>query len=104
MATRIETKLTKLNEEYDRRLQEIADEFREATLLPFCRRHRLTFLSGNGSWSFYRLDNSPGGHGETVDEDDLRAIAPIESKLGLEAFGGNVQLGHWVQDITKGDL
>lgn len=34
----------------------IAAELREQVVLPLCRKHRLTFSSGNGTWWFTRID------------------------------------------------
>ncbi len=36
------------------RIEGLADQWRTDVLLPFCRKHRLTYLSGNGVTAFYQ--------------------------------------------------
>lgn len=52
-----EKQLEDLQEFFTKQVEVAADEFRARHLIPFCSRHRLTFLSGNGSWEFYRTSN-----------------------------------------------
>lgn len=84
-------------EEARAKVEALADEFRTQKLLPFCKRHRLTYLAGNGVTTFYRSDRS-------VDSTDLRALVPIEEILNIEGIGRNDCLGFYVADITEEDI
>lgn len=79
------------------KIQRLADEFRERRLLPFCRRHRLTYLAGNGRTVFYR-DAHP------VDSSYLKALLPVEEILNTDAIGRNDVFGFYIADITEDDL
>lgn len=37
-------------------IDSMAADLREQVILPLCRKHRLTFSSGNGTWWFTRID------------------------------------------------
>jgi len=76
-----------------------ADEYRLQVLLPFCRMHRLTFVSGNGSWSFYDRRDRP------VDSADpgFKYLAPLENELNVEILGHH-SLGHFMADVRFDDL
>ncbi len=94
---RTEKRLEDLQEVFTKQVEAVADEFRERHLIPFCRRHRLTFLSGNGSWGFYRISN-----GDVVPDWELKAVGDINQGLYLECMGQ--PLGWYVQDVSEEDL
>jgi hypothetical protein len=48
--------LDKTEEEVWKAIDNMAEELRQRVILPMCRRHRLTFTSGNGTWWFTRID------------------------------------------------
>lgn len=49
-------RLAKVEREVWAAVDGMADELRCHVVLPLCRRHRLTFSSGNGTWWFTRID------------------------------------------------
>lgn len=103
MHSKLEKQINALEEEFNARAQAIADGFRERSLIPFCRRHRLTFLSGNGSWGFYRIArNQREGHGDPVHDWELKAIEPMEQTLSSDILGQ--PLGWFMQDVNIRDL
>jgi len=48
--------LDKTEKEVWKAIDSMAEELRQRVILPMCRRHRLTFTSGNGTWWFTRID------------------------------------------------
>lgn len=42
---------------YGNRIQEIADSIFQGEVIPFCKKHRLNFLSGMGTWCFAALND-----------------------------------------------
>lgn len=93
----VEKRVEAALEEAREKIQRLADEFRERRLLPFCRRHRLTFIAGMGSTVFYR-------DGRPVYSTDLRVLAPMEEVLDIEAVGRNDVFGFYIADVTDEDI
>lgn len=93
----IETSVESVLDHTREKLEEIAETWRAQTLLPFCRRHRLTFISGMGRTVFYRDE-------EPVDSYDMPALKRLEEVLNLEGIGPNDCLGYYIRDVTEEDL
>lgn len=93
----IEKAMESILEDARTKIQDLADEFRTQRLIPFCKRHRLTYLAGNGMTCFYRDDKS-------IHSWDLKALEPIEKILDIEAVGYNDCLGFYVDDVTEEDI
>lgn len=88
---RIDWALEAMFAEIDR----VAAEWRETTLLPFCKRRRYTFISGMGRTVFYDK------RGEPVDERKLpkKILATLNEEITrVEVFG------YRVADITEADI
>lgn len=79
-------------------IQELADAYRAEKLLPFCRKHQLTYLAGMGRTVFTNK------HGDTVTSTELKALKPIEDILNIDAIGRNDVFGYYIFDITEDDL
>lgn len=86
-----------VQEEARNKVQAIADEFRVKRLIPFCRRHKLTYLAGNGRTVFYNKQGNP------VYSTDLKALEPIEEILDIQAIGVNDVFGFYIEDIDEED-
>ncbi len=94
----IESEITAMRNAFTTNVEQYAEEYRLQVLLPLCRMKKLTFLSGNGSWSFYDRDGNP------VREYDrgFKYLEPFEHELGVEVLG-NFLLGHYTQDVRATD-
>ena len=93
----VEKRVEAALEEARQKIQRLADEFRERRLLPFCRRHRLTFVAGMGRTVFYR-------RGRPVDSTDLAALASMEEIMDIDAVGRNDAFGFYIADVTEEDI
>lgn len=83
-----------------RRIDTIAEEFREAVLLPWCRKHHLEFIAGMGRTVtvFYTRDGRSFGSAEeaSLEGFDARRIFDV---LDQEAIGHNDYFGFYVRDV-----
>ena len=53
--TRLANAVTEINDallSYEERINQIAEKFREETIIPFCDRYNYNFMSGNGTFFF----------------------------------------------------
>ena len=87
-----------------RRLQELADDYRKTVLVPFCRKYRLTFLSGMGRTVFYTEDNRNFGSADAAVDEGYHEAVRIFRVLDQEAIGRNDEFGFYVCDVTAQDL
>jgi hypothetical protein len=78
----------------DKRINEMASMLRREVVLPFCKKHNLTFENGNGSWNFadkngcwYVLDN--------------KAINDI---LNFSYNFNGISIGCYIEPVTKQDI
>jgi hypothetical protein len=85
--------------ETQEKVQALADEYREKTLLSFCRHHKLTYMACcMGRNVFY--DHA----GQPVYEDDRPCLVPIVKDLNVEVLGTNDCFGYYLGDVTEQDL
>ena len=93
----LEKKVEAILESARIQLETLAAEYRESTLLPFCRRHQLTYIAGMGMTAFYRND-------ESIDRHDFPLLAPIQEALDIGAIGRDDCLGYYIADIKEADI
>lgn len=91
--------------------QNIADAYRVQVLIPFCRKHELTFVSGMGSFCFHQIhipeddySSYPGQVGDVEDAErkgyKMRGIFEVlNHEIACTQY-----LGFLVTDITEKDL
>lgn len=94
-------------------LEKLAEEYRQQVLIPLCRKHKYTFISGMGTFFFVvKFD----GKEETVGIDNVnyyvagdndylikKQLAPIIDTLNYEAMSRDDCLGFYVKDIKESD-
>lgn len=111
MAKQYNQILDSLQEEYQRKIQELAAEYRESVLLPLCKKRKLCFISGMGEFYFYPAsdDGTRFGSSWTAgDVDDAileckRYLIPFLEVLNQEVERDQY-FGFYVDDIRKEDL
>ncbi len=79
-------------------MQKLAEEIREKKLLPFCKRKRYTYLSGNGTFSFYDRN------GNVVDMDRTAELRRLKDLLDLPVLSRDDVIGFYVLDILEKDI
>ena len=86
--------------------ERVADEVRERLVLPICKRHRLTFAAGMGSWSFYDDRYTDLGRHVVHDLDDAKrfpGLTKVMKAIQLEV-DRNSDIGDYVRDVKPSDL
>lgn len=91
--------------------QNVADAYRVQVLIPFCRKHELTFVSGMGSYCFHQIhipeddyNTYPGQVGDVQDaERKGLKMRQIFAVLDYEITRAQY-VGYLVADITEEDL
>jgi hypothetical protein len=82
----IQIQLKKYEQDYNDKIHNYCEKIRTELVIPFCRKHRFTFISGMGSWVFSDENN------KTVFIEDFKKYSVM-----------NVQLSecipHWSQDV-----
>ena len=76
----------------------LADRYREQVLLPFCRKHRLTYVSGNGCSNFY------DGHSKPVYDWENPALLEVTRDLNVSVLGAIDVFGFYVPDVSAEDI
>ena len=100
---RIETITQRARDE----LAKLGEEYREQVLIPLCRKHKLTFVSGMGSFCFWTKIN---GHNEWIGDHEAAKqyrktyLIPIIDLLNYEAMYLDDHFGFYVRDINESDL
>lgn len=86
------------------RIEKLADEYREAVMLPTCRKLGLTYLAGMGRTTFYTVASPQKTFG-SADEvtGKYKALMPIFEQLNVEVSHNDV-FGFYVADIKEEDL
>lgn len=84
------------------RIAALADEYRETVLLPFCRKHRLTFIAGMGRTVFYTEDGRSFGDAEEAAYEGY-AAKRIFAVLDQEAVGQNDCFGFYMRNVDDVD-
>lgn len=86
------------------RIKTLAEDYREKVLIPFCRKHRLTFHSGMGRTVFYTRDGRNFGSAEDAVYEGYPQAKPIFEVLDQEAVGRNDEFGFYVVEVTEEDV
>ena len=110
--------IDKALEESTKRLRVIGDRYRQAVLLPYCRKHKLTFKEVNGT--IYFIPSKKLNGRQRMDRDGkplfitdtscfdylphkYRGLTKIFSDLNLEVFYNNM-FASFVPEIAEEDL
>ena len=81
-------------------IEGIADAYRREVLVPLCRKRRLTFLSGNGIFTFYRKNGDSIAEWE-CERAGFPELTAVFAVLNTPALGRDDCLGFYVADIVQ---
>lgn len=100
---KLEEKIRQIEWNAQRAIGDLAEEFRATTLLSFCRRHRMTFLSGNGTWFFLDRRGAIVNPRTVRATRTRRALLSIEAQLSVPALGRDDLFGRYVRQVSAAD-
>ena len=89
------------------KIEILAEEVRTEVVLPFCKKYKLTYLTGNGMTCFYDKNDEPIEIYDWAVMSKKRFKADfekVEAIINLTTIGYTDCLGFYIRDITKGDL
>ena len=87
-----------INAEAIARMDALAEQWRTDVLIPWCQKHKLTILIGNGTWKFYDKN------GEYFDGTEQDMMKPINNVLGQPGLGYGDYFGYHVESVEESDL
>lgn len=80
-------------------LENLAEDVRVNLIMPVCKKHKLGFLSGMGTF-FFSKGNLTIASKEDALQHRMRVLIPILEVLNLEVSHGQY-LGFWVGDVKE---
>lgn len=95
--TAIESRVEEINAEACTKIDALADQWRTEVLIPWCRKHHLIVLIGNGSWCFYNQK------GVAFDGWEQKKFQPIHDTLN-QVIGHSAIFGYHVESVREEDL
>lgn len=104
--------LQSIQDETRRRIEALADRVREDVVIPLCRRYKLNFVAGNGTFYFFdpKLDvhhsvtpRAMMSGSEVAMRARLPDVAEAFKILDLEVSHGDY-LGFYITDVRDDDL
>jgi hypothetical protein len=95
--TVLERKIEAINQTVITQMDALAAQWRTEILLPWCRRHKVTVIIGNGSWKFYNQK------GEEFDGFEKK-FRQINDTLNQSGVGYNDVFGFHVESVQESDL
>jgi len=103
----VQSKIDKITSTLERSLTEEGDLFRTGVLLPFCRRHKLTYAYYNGNVCF--KSTTKGWfhrYRDEAKEENHQFLLEMYDVLELTVPGvqNSNEFASYVGDITEGDL
>lgn len=51
--TKLERAIEKAQRDFDKQIDAIAEDVRQRLVIPFCKKHRLCYRAGNGTFAFF---------------------------------------------------
>jgi hypothetical protein len=100
---RVVAAVEKIRDEALDKVTELAAQYRSEVLLPFCREHGLTFVTGNGTFIFFKGDQAVYTQ-LSLEDPELRLSEEMIEVLNTDAMTDNDCLAWHIEDITEEDL
>jgi hypothetical protein len=112
--TCIVNKIKKVQEEYDKQMTELADEYRKEVVIPFCKKYRLLYGTGMGTMSFFvrhpeivtvdGIDCELNKIPDFVPKKAIPELKEIFKILRTDDISPYQCFGYYVDDVTEEDL
>jgi hypothetical protein len=106
--TRALEQITKLAE---MEIQKLADDYRKAVLIPACKRAKMRYISGNGTWYFLPLvvdKNDPDLHisyGFQAKDQKKNYLIPVIKMLDEIVLDSDMKcFGFYMTDVNESDI
>ncbi len=90
-----------LQKKFEENISALADQIREDVIIPVCKKHKLIFISGMGSFFFARGDKTYTDTHDRMSDSLREDLVPILNLLNTEVTH-NQYLGFYVDDVRKG--
>jgi hypothetical protein len=84
---------------YFKTLEEIGESVRVEKILPYCKKKRWEFMSGNGTFAFFPITDAHYRGAIADDKIDKRILDLLYLDVDRECF-----LGNFVGDVLEGEL
>lgn len=97
----LQDKLKTARELYEAQVQAIAGQYRGEVLIPLCRKYRMEFVQGMGTWFFGPLDRDiPEPDVKAVDRHGVRGINHWQNYTFSSVVDIN-QILRWCEDMAE---
>lgn len=99
--------LREAQDTFDEAVSNLGDSIRREIIIPLCKKHNLTFISGNGD--FFFTDENNMDYGDYLDpifkETSSKKLQNIQKVLGLLSTEVTLHqcLGYFVEDVDEED-
>ena len=104
MTSVIERKLDAIEARARAQVESVAAQYRLRVLVPFCRRHRFTYIAGMGMTVFYDDEHRSIGSADDAILEERPELVPIFDVLDIHVLGSNVDVfGYYIAEITVSD-
>lgn len=87
-----------INAEAMTKMDALAEQWRTDVLIPWCRKHQITVIIGNGMWKFYDRE------GDYFDGTEQERMRSINNVLGQPGLGYGDYFGYHVESVQESDL
>lgn len=93
----VQREIDRIDDQLNAMIEKLADDVRTSVVLPICRKHRLTFIAGMGTYAFY---NAAGDNfGSTYAPKYLHRVFAIMDQL----LPTGLALGAYINDVQESD-
>jgi len=103
----VKAKIERIVEAARDSIVDLAKEYRTDVLLPLCRKHKLTYLAGNGTYFFFVKGDSEKSISNIDDAKVFgygKILGEVFEDLDAEGLDGNDRFGYYIVDITRKDI
>ncbi len=98
----LEKSIEDIVQQTENNFKALAARYREEVLLPFCKKHKVTFAAGNGTFCFYKDGKGVYLDG-AYDDQDFKPGSKIIKALTISTSYA-YEFSQYFEDITKEDI
>ncbi len=90
--------LDSLRDDFQKKCEALGDKIRTEVVIPACKKHKLKFLQGMGTYFFSRGSKTYGADHDDMSPALRETLVPIFNLLDTQVFNNDV-LGYYVGDV-----